>query len=60
MKAYLIDPKEQTITQVEYDASDYRNISRTIGCSYFTTVVLNEHDDTIYLDDEGLLYMDIK
>ena len=60
MKAYLIDPKQQTITQVEHDASDYRNISRTIGCDYFTTVVLNEHDDTIYLDDEGLLYMDIK
>ena len=60
MKAYLIDPKEQTITQVEHDASDYKNISRTIECDYFTTVVLNEHDDTIYLDDEGLLYMDIK
>ena len=60
MKAYLIDPKQQTITQVEHDASNYKNISRTIGCSYFTTVVLNEHDDTIYLDDEGLLYMDIK
>ena len=60
MKAYLIDPKEQTITQIEHDNSDYKNISKTIGCQYFTTVVLNEHDDTIYLDDEGLLYMDIK
>ncbi len=60
MKAYLIDPKEQTITQVEHDNSDYKNISRTIGCQYFTTVTLNEHDDTIYVDDEGLLLMDIK
>jgi len=60
MKAYLIDPKEQTITQVEHDASDYKNISRTIECDYFTTVILNEHDDTIYLDDEGLLHMGIK
>ena len=60
MKAYLIDPKEQTITQVEHDASDYKNISRTIGCDYFTTVVINEEGDTIFLDDEGLLHMDIK
>ena len=60
MKAYLIDPKQQTIYQVEHDASDYKNISRTIECDYFTTVVLNEHDDTIYIDDEGLLHMGIK
>jgi hypothetical protein len=39
MKAYLIDPKEQTITQIEHDNSDYKNISKTIGCQYFTTVV---------------------
>ena len=60
MKAYLIDPKQKTITQVEHDASDYKTISRTIGCSYFTTVVFNEHDDTIYLDAYGILPMDIK
>ena len=60
MKAYLIDPKEQTITQVEHDASDYKNISRTIDCDDFTTVVINKEGDTIFLDDEGLLHMDIK
>jgi hypothetical protein len=60
MKAYLIDPKERSITQVEHDDSDYKNISRAIDCDYFATIDINEHGDTIYVDDEGLLIQDVK
>jgi len=60
VKAYLIDPIERTITQVEHDNSDYKNISRTIDCRYFTPVTINDHEDTIWVDDEGLLYNDTK
>ena len=56
MKAFLIDPFNHTITEVEY-SGDYREISTLLQCSLFTTVTLNEEGDTLFVDDEGL-YVD--
>lgn len=53
MQGYLIDPAARTITPIQY-GGDYREISRFIGCDYFTAVHLDE-GDTLYLDDEGLM-----
>ena len=55
MKAFLINPIDETITEVDHDDSDYKNISKAIDAKYFTTVQIHEDGDTIYLDDEGLL-----
>jgi hypothetical protein len=54
MKAYLIDPFEKSIKEVDY-SGDWQDISRLIGCKYFTAVNLNDDQDTVYVDDEGLL-----
>ena len=56
MKAFLINPLDETITEVDHDDSDYKNISKAIDAKYFTTVQIHEDGDTIYLDDEGLLH----
>tara|TARA_A100001391_G_C4963520_1_gene250634 strand:+ start:211 stop:555 length:345 start_codon:yes stop_codon:yes gene_type:complete len=56
MKAFLINPIDETITEVDHDDSDYKNISKAIDAQYFTTVQIHEDGDTIYLDDEGLLH----
>jgi hypothetical protein len=56
MKAFLINPLDETIIEVDHDASDYKNISKTIDAQYFTTVQIDADGDTIYLDDEGLLH----
>ena len=56
MKAYLINPKDETITVVDYDNSDYKNISKMIDAHWFTTVQISDNMDTMYLDDEGLLH----
>ena len=58
MKAYLIDPYECTITQVEY-SGDFEEIYKLIDCDYFDCVGFNEFRDTLYVDDEGL-YKDNK
>ena len=52
MKAILIDPKERTISEVDYDG-DWRNISKLIDCDLFSCVYIPK-DDSIYVDDEGL------
>ena len=56
MKAFLINTIDETITEVDHDDSDYKNISKAIDAKYFTTVQIHEDGDTIYLDDEGLLH----
>lgn len=56
MKAFLIDPFEQTITEVDYDDSDYTNINKLIDCDTFTVASINHlTTDDVYVDDEGLL-----
>jgi len=54
MKAYLIDPQEREIRQVDYDG-DYKSIYRLLDIELFTVVELNEQRDVVYVDDEGLL-----
>lgn len=54
MKAYLIDPFAQSVTEVEY-SGDYNQIYRLIDCSVFTTVEFNDFADTVFVDDEGLI-----
>ena len=55
MKAILINPKLQTINYVDY-SGDYKDISKLTECTTFTAVYpFDNCEDTIYLDDEGLL-----
>lgn len=55
MKAVLINPKLRKIKEVEY-SGDYQDIQKLTECSIFTAVYpFNNCEDTIYLDDEGLL-----
>jgi hypothetical protein len=58
MKAYLIDPYECVITQVDYNGH-YQQIYDLIDCYCFDCVGFNEFRDTLYVDDEGL-YKDNK
>lgn len=53
MKAILIDPYTNTVSEVEHNG-DYREIYKKIDCECFTCVNI-EDDDTIFVDDEGLL-----
>lgn len=56
MKAFLIDPVARSITEVDYDASDYRNIYKLIDCETFTVAGINMvTSDEVFVDDEGLL-----
>lgn len=56
MKGYVIDPEQQTITEIEHNG-DYRQIYELIdnGGSPFCTVRISAANDIIFLDDEGLL-----
>tara|TARA_R100001198_G_C5153139_1_gene161688 strand:+ start:192 stop:611 length:420 start_codon:yes stop_codon:yes gene_type:complete len=55
MKAILINPKLQTINEINY-SGDYKDISKLTECNIFTCVYpFDNCEDTIYLDDEGLL-----
>lgn len=54
IKAVLIDPYKEEVTDVEYDASDYKNVYPLIHCDIFTIVRLADDDDVL-IDDEGLL-----
>ena len=53
MKAILINPHEETITEVEY-SGNYKEIYDLIGCTTFDCVRIYETQD-MYIDDEGLL-----
>jgi len=53
MKAYLIDPYEGSIEEVEY-SGDYEDIYKLIDCPMFDCVRINRNGDTIYIDDMGL------
>jgi len=58
MKAFLIDPFKQDITEVEY-SGHYTEISRLLTCKWFTCVYPPSlNDDVIYVDDEGLYVED--
>ena len=53
MKAYLINPIDEIVTEVEYNG-DYKQIQMHIGADLFTVVYIGNSDD-MYVDDEGLL-----
>lgn len=58
MKAILIDPFNETVTEVEHNG-DYRHIYELLShpehpVDCFTVVGI-EHNDAIFVDDEGLL-----
>jgi len=52
MRALLIDPKNYTITEVDYNG-DYKTIYTHLNCELFDVVYFDFGD--IYVDDEGLL-----
>jgi hypothetical protein len=54
MKAWLINPFDKTITEVEHNG-DYRHIYTLIDCDTFDCVRFSDNGDAIYVDDEGLL-----
>lgn len=54
LRAVLIDPYKEELTDVTYDAADYKNIYPLIRCDIFTVVKLADEDD-VFVDDEGLL-----
>lgn len=53
MRAYLINPEDRTVEQVDYDGN-YKSIYTFIGADTFDVVGM-EKGDGIYVDDEGLL-----
>lgn len=54
IKAILIDPKEKTVSRVYLPKDDTDAIDRILGCSTFTVPCILEHNDSLYIDDEGL------
>lgn len=53
MRAYLINPFDKTVTEVEYDG-DYKSIYTLIDADCFDVARLDKGDG-IYVDDEGLI-----
>lgn len=58
MKAYLIDPDTQTISEVEY-TGDYTNIYEHIGADMFDVARLYPNGDGAFVDDNGLSSVDL-
>ena len=56
MKAIKIDAENQKIVFVEV-SSDYKDIyvQLGLGCDIMTAPIILENEDTVYVDDEGLL-----
>jgi len=55
MRAILINPQDETVTEVEWNG-DYKHIYRLIDAACFDCVRLGDKaENTIYVDDEGLL-----
>jgi hypothetical protein len=57
MKAYLIDPFNRQVSEVDYNG-DFREISKFIQCDYFTAATFNKNGDSFFVDDEGLFKED--
>ena len=54
MRAYLIDPFDKTVTEVDY-SGDFKDIYKFIGAACFDCARFSEHNnDAAYVDDEGL------
>lgn len=58
MRAILINPLTQTITEEEFNG-DYRHIYKLIGAWVFQTVsIIDENHHTIFIDEDGLFVPD--
>jgi hypothetical protein len=53
MRAIFIDTKNRKVEECEF-TGDYRDIQKKLGVDLFTAVRL-EKNDTLYIDDEGLI-----
>jgi hypothetical protein len=58
MKAYKIDCYNNVITTLNL-GEDFREISNNIGCDLFCLAAVFNNNDTLYVDDEGLLKTDV-
>ena len=54
MKALFIDPMDQTIRTLSYDG-DYKSIYKILDCRTFECVYPFNNEDTLFIDEEGLL-----
>ena len=54
MRAILINSKERTVTEVDYDGN-WKSIAPMLECRWFTVVGGLPDGDDLYCDDEGLL-----
>ncbi len=57
MKAFLIDPQKEAITEVDYDGT-LQHMYELIDCDCVCTCRINQAGDTIFLDDNGLYNKD--
>lgn len=53
MRGIVINPFEKKVEEINLEGG-YENIQKTVGCDMFTIVRLSD-DETLFLDDEGLL-----
>jgi hypothetical protein len=53
MQTFIIDPETRSITEAETDGS-IQDIYKLIGCNLIDIVMLNDAEDVLYVDDEGL------
>ena len=54
MRAIFIDAHAETVEEIDF-TGDFRAIQQKLGVDLFTCVTLNDQDDTLYIDDEGLI-----
>ena len=53
MQGFLINPKEHSITEIETNG-ELHSLYKLISCDLIDVVVLNDEEDVLYLDDDGL------
>ena len=54
MKAIYINPEFEYIHLIDFDG-DYKNIYKLLDCRMFECVYPFKNEDTVYIDEEGLL-----
>lgn len=55
MKAYLIDPTKRSVDEIDYDGT-HDSMYKLLDVQLVDAVVLNEFNDAVFVDDEGLCY----
>jgi hypothetical protein len=59
MRAILIDPEKQSVTEIQLKTGDFREINKVIGCGSFTTGAflngsIEDGFDTVVVSDDAL------